>query len=147
MTSQLIEGLARAPRNLALAALLLGASLVLAACGGARTVRAQGTPLAPGTDARIAVGKTHGSNMVELELDHLTPPERLGVGLSQYAVWIVTPGMAPSFAGTLDYDRDEQHGVLRATTPYEAFDVVVTAEDATIDAWPSDVIVLRRSFP
>ncbi|MDQ3034489.1 MAG: hypothetical protein M3Y87_18920 [Myxococcota bacterium] len=122
----------------------LGAALSLAACGGPQEMTAQGTAIAPGATAEISVGKTEGTQTVDLDVQHLAPPERLGAGLSQYAVWVVPQGQQPILAGTLHYDPGSQRGQLRATTPYQVFEVLVTAEGDSIGQLPSRTIVLHR---
>jgi hypothetical protein len=129
-------------RTLPLAAVIAAA---LVACGGAQTYAAQGTTIAPGASAAISVGKTEGAQSVDVTIDHLTPPERLGPGHTQFAVWVVPAGLDPVLAGTLAYDRESQSGRLLATTPYEIFQVVVTAEGPSIGRAPGGPVVLQRS--
>lgn len=132
-------------RTLSLVA-AVGVGLVAVACGGSQTSSAYGTAITPGATAEIAVGKTEGSQTVDVRVQHLAPPERLRAGHSQYAVWIVPAGLEPVLAGTLAYDHESQAGRLRATTPHQVFEVVVTAEGDAIGRWPSDAVVLRRSM-
>lgn len=135
----------RTPRALLLATLL---ALTTAGCGGGtRVYPAAGTDVSPAASGDIRVGKTEGAQMVDVDLRHLAPPGRLGTGLSQYAVWVVPEGLPPMLAGILAYDTAQQSGRLRATTPYERFDVIVTAEAEPIGSQPSGVVVVRRSVP
>ena len=134
----------RTPRALFLVSML---ALTSACGGGTRTYRAEGTDISPAASGDIRVGKTQGAQMVDVDLRHLAPPARLGPGLSRYAVWVVPEGMAPVLAGFLDYDGAQQSGRLRATTPYERFAVIVTAEPDRIGDQPSGVVVVRRVVP
>ncbi|AKF02981.1 hypothetical protein [Sandaracinus amylolyticus] len=117
------------------------------ACGGSGTYEARGTATSPASAARISVGKAEGANAVDVDVRHLALPEHVGDGYSQYAVWIVPEGRLPILAGTLDLDRDSQRGVLRATTPYDRFEVLVTAERDDLARGPTGPIVLHRSIP
>lgn len=130
---------------------LLAATLALSALsacgGGARTYRAEGTAISPAASGDIRVGKTDGAQTVAVDLDHLAPPQRLGPGLSQYAVWVIPEGQPAVLAGTLAYDAGTQSGSLRATTPFERFDVLVTAEPDQLGTAPSGVVVVRRPVP
>ena len=133
---------------------LLSLALALAVapmlgCGGPSRYRAQGTPNAPGVDAEILVGKTEGVQQIDLVVEHLTEPDRLTPGATQYAVWVVPEGGQPIYSGALAVDRGSRVGRLRATTPYERFDVLVTAEPDTFSprAWPTGALVLERRVP
>jgi hypothetical protein len=130
-------------------ALALGALPLASGCGagGPQRIQALGTDRVPAARGEIQVGKTEGAQSVEVDLQHLAPPDRLGQGLSQYAVWVVPPGQAPVLAGFLAYDPATQSGRLQATTPYERFHVLVTAEPESISDRPSDIVVLRSSVP
>lgn len=135
----------RTTRALLLASLL---ALATAGCGsGTRTYPAAGTDISPAASGDIRVGKTEGAQRVDIDLRHLAPPGRLGAGLSQYAVWVVPEGLSPMLAGILAYDTAQQSGRLHATTPYERFEVLVTAEAEPIGTQPSGIVVLRRSVP
>lgn len=118
-------------------------------CGGPSRYRAQGTPSAPGIDAEILVGKTEGAQQIELVVEHLTDPDRLTPGATHYAVWVVPEGGQPIYTGALAVDRGSRVGRLRATTPYDRFDVLVTAEPAAFGhrAWPTGTLVLERHVP
>ncbi len=124
---------------------MFAVATTLGACGGPQTMTAHGTEVAPATMADIRIGKTEGAQTVVVDARHLAPPDRLGAGLSQYAVWIIPAGMEPILAGTLAYDREQRTGRLQATTPFEVFEVVVTAEGDGIARAPRGPVVLRKS--
>lgn len=129
---------------------VIGLSVIAAlglGCGGPTRYRAQGTPSSPGTDAELLVGKTEGAQTIDLSLEHLTDPARLTPGATQYAVWVVPEGGQPVFTGTLRFDRARGTGRLRASTPYERFDLIVTAEPDRVGAWPSGALVVERRVP
>lgn len=130
--------------------IVLGLSLLVTlglGCGGPTRYRAQGTPHSPGTDAELFVGKTDGASTIDLQLEHLTDPARLTPGATQYVVWVVPEGGQPIYTGSLRWDRGAGTGRLRATTPYERFDLMVTAEPERVGAWPTGALVVERRVP
>ena len=71
-------------RHLTRSALLFG--LALASCGGGvQTYQVVGSQRDPGAQGRIQVELIEGGNhMVTATLEHMTPPERLGSGLTTF---------------------------------------------------------------
>lgn len=125
-----------------LSALALVATLSLAACGGPTVYTMVGTPLSVGTDGTVKVEAIDGGNyMVQVELNHLPPPARLGDGLTTYVVWFIREGIAPTLAGALNFDEANRTGTMMATTPYSQFRIRVTAEQTRDVASPSTVVV------
>lgn len=130
-------------RPLALIAVV--AFLGSAGCGGATTYQVIGTARSAATDGTVEVEEQDGGNyMVTVNMQHLTPPERLGDGLTTYIVWFLRDGNAPSMAGALDYDPDDRTGTMMATTPYNEFRVRITAEESREVAQPSEVVVAEQ---
>jgi len=130
-------------------ALALTLAVAAVGCGGPSRYRAYGTPNAPGVDAEILVGKTEGAQQIDVIVEHLTEPGRLTTGATQYAVWVVPEGGQPIYSGALALDRGSRTGRLRTTTPYERFDLLVTAEPAAggPPTWPTGALVLERPVP
>lgn len=118
------------------------ATLLLAACGGPTVYALVGTPRSIGTDGRVEVEATDAGNfLVRVELANLVPPERFSEGLTTYVVWFIRDGVAPTLAGSLDFNEEERSGSMLATTPYSQFRVRVTAEETRDVASPSEYVV------
>ncbi len=120
--------------------------LPLAACAQA----AQSYPLhtvanANGTTGSVEVELIEGGHkLVVVELDNLPPPERMGVGMREFVVWVEAEDGSRERAGTLHYDRDAKAGNLMATTALPRFTVRVTGErDANVTT-PSSVLLAER---
>mgnify|MGYP006999943502 CR=1 FL=1 len=125
-----------------LSVLTLLASMLLAACGGPTVYALVGTARSIGTDGSVEVEEGEGGNyMVEVQVNHLPPPARLGEGLTTYVVWFIREGVAPTLAGSLNFNEEERNGRLIATTPYSQFRVRVTAEETRDVPSPSEYIV------
>ncbi len=125
-----------------LSALLLS----LAACMQA----AQSYPLVTASNAHGATGSVEveriegGQKLVIIELDKLPPPERVGVGMREFVVWVIAEDGSRERAGTLKYDRTTRAGNIMATTARSRFTVRVTGErDANVTT-PSSVLLAER---
>ena len=125
-----------------LSVLTLLATLLLAACGGPTVYALVGTPRSIGTDGRVEVEESEGGNyLVQVQVNHLPPPARLAEGLTTYVVWFIRDGVAPTLAGSLNFNEEERNGSMLATTPYSQFRVRVTAEETRDVASPSEFII------
>ena len=128
----------------ALAALIT--ALAGAGCGGPTVHTLVGTEISRGTDGVVEVEETSGGNYsVRVTLSHLTPPDRLGDGLTTFVVWFTPAGGAAVLAGRLDYDAETRSGEMIATTPYPEFSVRVTAEESMVVSEPGDVVVADQA--
>jgi len=128
---------------------VLAVSLILVAwaigCGGPSEYAMTGTERSAGTDGMITVEELEGGNrLVQIELAHLPPPNRLGEGLTTYVVWFTAADQAAQKASMLAYDADDRAGRATATTPLSRFTVTVSAERNGNVGSPSDIIVARR---
>lgn len=123
------------------------AGVFAAGCAGASKYHATGTKRAVGADGHVNIEKLEGGNhMVEMEVKHLTPPERLGNDLTTYIVWFQgTDNQPATMAGVLPYDEDDRAGELKATTVLKVFEVFITAEESSRVTAPGSVVVLRMS--
>lgn len=104
--------------------------------------------LRPGTADPSAAGKINyhhdrnGNTSMELKVDHLAAPMNLQPAKQVYVVWVQAPGQAPENKGVLKVNRDEK-GDIKMTSPHQAFDIFVTAEDSPSVSSPSGPEVLR----
>ena len=82
----------------------------------------------PAAKGKVAVDKDrNGNRKVKLEVEHLAKPSTLTPAQTNYVVWIQARGKEPENKGQLTVS-DKLEGKLETTTPYEAFDLFVTAE-------------------
>ena len=112
-------------------------------CGGTNYLLT-GTNHSPGTDGRVEVSEIDGGNfMVTINLEHLPPPARLNEDATVYIAWFQR-GEQVTKAGVMEYDDGDRTSSVMATTPETGFIVLVTAENTTDVASPSDMIVARQ---
>jgi hypothetical protein len=64
-----------------------------------------------------------------IDAKHLARPDALTPAKSVYVVWVKARGKDPQNAGILSVDQNLE-GSFRGTTPYQTFDVFVTAEES-----------------
>ena len=129
--------------------------LILAlGAGGCATVRsAMGTDgqrislrpseSTPGAQGHVKVVETDDkNNELAIEVSHLPPANRLDPQKSKYMVWI-DPGDGRTIPlGQLELDKN-QSAEATLTTPFETFELIVTAEPPGAPDQPSDAVVLR----
>lgn len=126
-------------------ALITTLALLFAGCGG-ETYELEPTSTAPSVAGNLKVEEYNESNYTaELELQYLPLPKNLGEGLSTYVVW-VNPQNTDTYikAGNLRVGQDSRDGELEFTTPYSAFNVIVTAEQNPRATEPGEPIVLEQ---
>ncbi len=121
-------------------------SSILALACGADTYDSQGTNRAVGTDAEVTVKDDDaGNHQLSVEVRHLPPPGRIASGHTHFVVWSIPEGGMPQHVGALEYDEDDRVGTLETLTPFEIFQVRITAEKERLPRSPSEHVVVRQS--
>lgn len=128
--------------SLTFLALFLGS----AGCGGGSwSFAVVGTQRDPGAEGTIQVERIEGGNrLVTVSFEHMTPPERLGSGITTFVVWFRNPRGRSSKASNLAYDPDSRTGRATATTPMTSFIVIVTAERNGNVSEPSENVIFTQ---
>jgi hypothetical protein len=123
----------------AISALLV--SLVAAAWGDEIPLTASQSVLA----AQGKVSFEHDRNKntrFTVHTKHLARPDSLTPAKSEYVVWVQARGKDPQNIGALKLN-DNLEGSVSGTTPYQTFDVIVTAEDSANADRPSGPEIFR----
>lgn len=132
---------------------LLTGTLLAAGCsmlgmgkGGPERVALEVTPSQPAAQGTVNIGaEKDGNRIVEVRVQHLSPPERATPGARTYVVWLVPrSGGAPQNMGVLNLG-DDLGGSLTTTTSYRDFDILVTAEENPGATTPSARNVMHAS--
>lgn len=99
----------------------------------------------PGADGTVHVERIEGGNrLVTVSFRHLTPPERLGGGLTVFVLWFRDAQGHSTKAAVLQYEPDSRTARATATTPMTSFQLVVTAERNGSGAEPSENVIFNQ---
>ncbi|HEX5227799.1 MAG TPA: OmpA family protein [Bryobacteraceae bacterium] len=111
--------------------------------GGPTPIDFQGTVLMPHAKGTAIVESHRGSVAIDAKLEHMEPPTRFGREYLTYVLWAISPEGRPKNLGELLVDSSN-HAHLKATTPFQAFGLMVTAEPYYSVTIPSDVVVAEN---
>ena len=133
-------------RPLSTKLVLLALALGAAGCGGGSwNFEVVGTQRDPGAEGQIQVERIEGGNrLVTASLTHLTPPDRLGSGLTTFVMWFRDTRGQSTKASLLEYDPDSRTARATATTPMSRFTVIITAERTGNVVGPSENVVFTQ---
>ena len=124
-----------------IATLLIALLLSLVALGDEVPLTA--SELVPAGQGKVSFEHDKNKNTrFKLETKHLARPNSLSPAKSNYVVWVKPRGKDPQNMGILTLN-DNLEGSLTGTTPYQDFDVIVTAEDSPSIDHPTGPEVLH----
>ena len=104
----------------------------------------KGTPLLPEAHGEATVENKRGATMVDAHFSNVPPPTRFGPQYLTYVVWAISPeGRAQSIGELVLNGSDKGH--LTASTPMQAFALIVTAEPYYSVSKPSGVVVMENA--
>jgi hypothetical protein len=119
----------------------------MAGCGGARSYAVRGSQRDPGADAQVQVETIDGGNqLITFSGRNMTPPDRLGSGLTRYVLWVRTASAPAQMEANIAYRPDSRTATATATTPHQRFTVLVTAERAQETSTPSDTVIFQQNI-
>ncbi len=120
--------------------------IAIGCASGARTVRMMTSSEIPAAQGTAKASKTDNDNTIlEVEVRHLAPAERMAPGATTYVVWVRAAGQyTPQNLGALRVDKDLR-GTLKSVTPLKAFDVFITAEPSPTTMTPTSAHLLTAS--
>jgi outer membrane protein OmpA-like peptidoglycan-associated protein len=111
--------------------------------GGSTTVDFKGTSLMPSIAGRAKVDGKVGRLAIDVELNHVDRPARLGAQYLTYVLWAVTPeGRAVNLGEILPGDNGKSK--ISVTTDLQAFGLIVTAEPYFSVTHPSNEVVAEN---
>ena len=103
------------------------------------------TELAPQSKGEAEVQAQKGVTRMEIEVEGLIDPTKLGAEFLTYVVWVVSPEGRASNVGELQLDNSRK-GKLKATTALQTFSLFVTAEPYFAVRQPSEMVVLMNAL-
>ncbi len=106
----------------------------------------QGSPLQPAADAEAKVHLDENRNaIIELELKHVAPVEKLWPPRALYVVWAESSEGRVIHLGQLIVNEDRE-GHFNGTTAFGKFRLVITAEDEAMPEHPSQPWMLATDY-
>jgi len=125
--------------------LLVGAVLVVATVGWAKTYHMTSMTTVPGAAGEVNVAKEKNGNIeIDVNVMHLAKPGMLTPAATSYVVWLQQEGSDPQSQGQLKIG-DDLKGELKSTTTLNNFKVIITAEIDSQAKFPSEQVVLRAT--
>jgi outer membrane protein OmpA-like peptidoglycan-associated protein len=112
--------------------------------GGSTKVDMTGTELMPQAngEAKVQARANAGLTNIELTVNGMTPPSKLGAEYLTFVLWVVTPDGRTGNSGELLINKNGE-GKLNATTPAQTFSIIITAEPYFAVRVPSEMVVLE----
>src|SRR4051794_28801298 len=111
--------------------------------GGSTTVDFKGTNLMPSIAGHAKVDGKAGRLVIDAELNHMDPAQKVGNQYLTYVLWAVTPeGRAVNLGEVLPGGNGKDK--LTVTTDLQAFGLIVTAEPYFAVTHPSDKVVAEN---
>src|SRR6266700_850759 len=111
--------------------------------GGSTTVDFRGTSLMPAITGKAKIDGKVGRLAIDVALNHVDRPLKLGAQYLTYVLWAVTPeGRAVNLGEILPGDNGKSR--MSVTTDLQAFGLIVTAEPYFSVTHPSNEIVAEN---
>jgi len=123
--------------------LALGLGLTASGCGGGKTYAMRPLERTSGAEGKLKVKDSdNGNKVVSVEMEHLAQPSAINGSYNTYVLWL-RPARQKEWKnmGALRIDSDRK-AKLETVTPFESFDVMVTAEAEATGDEPKGVPVL-----
>jgi len=109
---------------------------------GSTEIGFQGTPLLAQAKGHARVENKNGQLAISAEFEDLVPAQRFGNEYLTYVLWAITPEGKPSNLGEVLLNGSKAK--IEATTPLQAFGLMVSAEPYFAVSQPSNVVVLQN---
>jgi len=110
--------------------------------GGETKVDFKGTALLPDAKGNASVESKKGFVDLNVDFEKLKPASMFGPEYLTYVMWAITPEGRARNLGEVILDGNEAK--LHATTEFQSFGLIVTAEPYFAVVQPSDVVVLEN---
>lgn len=103
-------------------------AVAAAGCTERKPVPLQRAQTVPAATGQIEAAKTgQGNTKLEVEVEHLAPPQNVAPGAQVYIVWAQAKDAPPQNVGAMMLDKDLK-GKLETVTPLDTFHVSITPE-------------------
>lgn len=112
---------------------------------GRHRVEMAGTTRSPRANAGAEVQRIRGLTQVEIELDDMVPAYLLGADYTTYVMWAITPEGHIENMG--EFRLNGSRSKLRATTRFDTFALMITAEPHFAVSRPSRLVIMENVPP
>jgi outer membrane protein OmpA-like peptidoglycan-associated protein len=113
--------------------------------GGSTRVNLRGTSLMQQAGGEAKVEARKGITNIRVDIQGLAQPSKLGTEFLTYVLWVVSPEGRTSNIGEI-LVNNAGAGKLEATTQWQVFSLIVTAEPYFAVHQPSEMVVLENEF-
>jgi|SRR5579862_1580075 len=110
--------------------------------GSKSEIEFKGTDLMPEVTGTAHVQTKSGATQIDAKLDHLNPANSLGLQYLTYVLWGISPEGVPSNLGELIVKDGKSE--IHASTPMQAFALIVTAEPYFAVTQPNEKVVAQN---
>ncbi|MBV8476811.1 MAG: hypothetical protein JOZ36_09110, partial [Acidobacteria bacterium] len=110
--------------------------------GSKSDIALKGTDLIPDAAGKAEVDTKSATTQIKAEVEHLKPANSFGLEYLTYVLWAVSPEGVASNLGELSVHDGK--GSIRASTPMQAFALVLTAEPYFAVTQPSEKLVAQN---
>ncbi len=104
----------------------------------------KGTVLQPDAKGAAEIRNKSGITSIKARFENLSPATKFGKEYLTYVLWAVTPEGRVTNLGELVVKNGKSN--LRATVPYQALSLIVTAEPYFAASQPSNVVVIENAI-
>jgi outer membrane protein OmpA-like peptidoglycan-associated protein len=110
--------------------------------GSKSDIALKGTTLMSDAAGKAEVETKSGTTQIKAEIEHLKPANSFGLEYLTYVLWAISPDGVPTNLGELIVHDGKSS--VRASTPMQAFALVVTAEPYYAVTQPSEKLVAQN---
>lgn len=127
--------------------LMAGGMLLMTGCSSPTIYQMDAGERSAGSEGMVTVEQDDNGNFSGvLEIAHAPMPSQLDEQTSVYVLWLQPEDANERYnMGKIRLDEGDRTGELLFTTPFNAFDLWVTAEAHGMETAPSDEVILRYS--
>ena len=127
--------------------LMAGGMLVLTGCSSPTIYQMEAGERSAGSEGMVTVEQDNNGNFTGvLQIAHAPLPSQLDEQSAIYVLWLQPTDANERYnMGKIRLDEDDRTGELVFTTPFNSFDLWVTAEPHGMETAPGDEVILRYS--
>lgn len=128
-------------------AALTAIAIALAGCSGPMEYHMEPGERTASSEGELLVEHDDNDNhFIEMNVAHLPPPTRLQEGMTTFVLWLKPAESTVSYNMGQLRVGDDRAGYIEFTTPFDAYELQVTAEAGPSVLQPSEQQVLYRAI-